>query len=314
MSFTARVREELAHAPLGPVCCQTAEAVAMVRLGGALHVSGHGPGWTVDVGDGAVARRLLSALTGLVDVRPQVEVHQPTGLQRTRYRLSLPAPASPAMQRLGLLDADGRPVDIPAGLQTATPHDAAAFVRGTIMVAGSVSDPRRAPHLEIRTPGAATAELVRRLLVRCGATGPRAGERPEGWRVVSKSGASIGAVLARVGAHGSFLEWDGARLRRELRSDANRATNADGANLGRASAASGRHIAAIEAVVTEAGWDALDDDLRDTALARIANPEASLAELAELHTPAVAKATVHRRLERIVALAAARQEGAGSGR
>lgn len=314
MSFTARVREELAHAPVGPACCRTAEAVAMLRLGGALHLTGAGPGWTVEVGEGAVARRLHASLVNLADVRLQIEVHQPTALQRTRYRLSLPAPATTSMRALDLLDADNRPTEGFDRRLTAAPHDAAAFIRGALMVTGSISDPHRSPHLELRTASATTADVLRRLLQRCGASAPRAAERADGWRVVSKSGASIGSVLARVGAHAAFLEWDGARLRRELRSEANRATNADGANLGRATAASARHVAAIEVLVAIHGWDGLSEDLRDTALARLANPEVSLAELAALHTPPVGKATVHRRLERIARLVAAEEEGAGSGR
>ena len=280
----------------------------MLRLGGALHVSGGGPGWTVEVGEGAVARRLHTALVQLYEIRPHIEVHQPTGLQATRYRLALPAPADAALVRLGLLDADWRPTEAPEQTLTSALHDAAAFLRGAMMVAGSISDPRRAAHLEIRVPGAATADLVRRLLRRCGVTAPRAAQRSDGWRVVSKSGASIGAVLARIGSHAGFLEWDGERLRRELRGEANRATNADGANISRAMVAAGRQVAAIEALVAAQGWEAIPPDLLPTALARLANPQASLGELAALHTPKVGKATVHRRLQRIAALAAGEGE------
>lgn len=304
MSFTAQVREELAHAPQGQTCCRTAEAAAMVRLGGALHLSGQGLGWVVEVGEGAVARRLHRALHQLYDVRPEIEVHQPTTLQRTRYRLTIPGPAQPLLERLGVLGGGGRPVEVPATNVTAAPHDAAAFVRGALMVAGSVSDPRRPPHLEIRVPGRASAQLLRRLLRRCGAAAATAAERDDGWRVVSKSGAAIGAVLARVGAHTSFLTWDAQRLRRELRGEANRATNADEANLARAVTAAARQVAVIENAVAVVGWDAFGDDLRATALTRLANPQASLGELAALHEPPVGKATVHRRLARIEALGA----------
>lgn len=313
MTFTAQVREELAHAPVGPDCCRTAEAAAMVRLGGALHLSGSGMGWIVDVGEGAVARRLHAALHEVHGVRPEIEVHQPTGLQGTRYRLSLPRPAGPVLGRLGLLDDDGRPVEVAPASVTSAPHDAAAFVRGAFMVAGSISDPRRPAHLEIRVPNHAAAEALRRLLGRCGATAARSAQRSDGWRVVVKSGAAIGAVLARIGAHASFLEWDGARLRRELRGEANRATNADEANLARSVEAAGRQVAAIEAAVAAYGWDGLPDDLAQTALTRVANPQASIAELASLHRPPVGKATVHRRLGRIAALAAEAAEG-GSGK
>ena len=306
MSFTAQVREELAHVDPGRPCCRTAEAAAMVRLGGALHVSGAGLGWVVEVGEGAVARRLHTVLHQLYGVRPEIEVHQPTALQRTRYRLAMPRPAQPVLERLGLLGVDGRPVEVPARAVTAAAHDAAAYVRGALMVAGSVSDPRRAAHLEIRVPGAASADLVRRLVKRCGASAATAAEHQDGWRVVSKSGASIGAVLARVGAHASFLAWDAERLRRELRGEANRATNADEANLSRAVTAAARQVAAIEAVVAQQGWEGFADDLRATALTRLANPQASLGELAALHDPPVGRATVHRRLRRIESLAGGR--------
>ena len=302
MTFTAQVREELAHVPAGNDCCRAAEAAAMMRLGGALHLTGAGPGWTVEAGEGAVARRLHATLSQLYGVRPSIEVHQRTALQGTRYRLVLPAPAAPVLTRLGLLDADGRPVDAVSSAETRHPHDAAAFVRGALMVAGSISDPRRPPHLEIRVPGRAGAESLQRLLRRCGATAAGATEREDGWRVFSKSGASIGAVLTRIGAHSSFLTWDAARLRRELRGEANRATNADEANLSRSVVASGRQVAAIEAAVAALGWQGFSDDLRETALARLANPQASISELAALHDPPVGKATVHRRLARIAAL------------
>lgn len=274
----------------------------MVRLGGALHLSGAGTGWVVDVSDGAVARRLHSTLVGLFGVRPTIEVHQPTSLQKTRYRLSLPPPAQPLLQRLGLLTVDNQLVDSVVAGMVATPHDAAAYVRGAVMVAGSVSDPRREPHMEIRVTGEPGARVLQRLVERCGASAAGAAQRSDGWRVVSKSGASIGAVLARIGAHGAFLEWDAERLRRELRGEANRATNADGANLVRAATAAAHQVAAIEAAVGLLGWDAIPDDLRQTALARLANPEASLAELGALHDPPVGKATVHRRLARLAAL------------
>jgi len=88
-----------------------------------------------------------------------------------------------------------------------------------------------------------------------------------------------------------------------LRGDANRAANADRANLGRAVAASGRQTAMIEAVVGALGWGGVPADLEQTALARLANPEASLAELGALHDPVVGKAAVHRRLARLAEMA-----------
>src|SRR5688572_17356813 len=128
MSFTARVREELAHLPQGPRCCRVAETTAVLRLAGALHLSDRGASWVVDLGDGAVARRTRVALSEVFGIRPEVEVHRRTGLHGQRYRLTVPAPANPQLVALGLLDSDGRPVEAPAADIATTPHDAAAFV------------------------------------------------------------------------------------------------------------------------------------------------------------------------------------------
>jgi hypothetical protein len=274
----------------------------MLRLGGALHLTEGRVGWVLATPSGAVARRLHAAVTQLTAERPAVEVHEPTGLQPTRYRLLWSPSAPNALRTLGLLDRNGRPTERAPARMTAATHDAAAYVRGALMVATSVSDPRRPAHLEITTPSGATAAHVASLLARFGATGARSAQRTEGWRVFCKSGAEIGAVLARVGAHGAFLEWDGERLRRELRGEANRVTNADRANLSRSVDAAARQVAAIEAAVAALGWEGISDDLRETALTRLANRDASIAELAALHDPPVGKATVHRRLARLAKL------------
>lgn len=279
-----------------------------MRHGGALHRTGGtgrdaGTRWIVTLASNAAARRLHAALVEGFGVRPSIEMHRATSLRSSSYRLSLAPPVEPVLFELGILDADGRPLEAPPALLTAASCDAAAYVRGALMAVGSVSDPRRPPHLELRVAGARAAAALRDLLRRCGGTGSASAAATEGWRVSCKSGAAIGAVLARVGAHAAFLTWDGERLRRELRGEANRAANADRANLGRAADAAARQVAAIEAAVRRVGWDGLGDDLRQSALARLANPDASLSELAGLHVPPVGKATVHRRLARLSALA-----------
>jgi DNA-binding protein WhiA len=219
------------------------------------------------------------------------------------YVLTVGPEAAGALASLGVTDATLRPHDDLPPAATAAPHDAAAVIRAALMTVGSVSDPRRNPHLELRAPTAALAERLRGLIFAIGGTGARAAERADGWRVTCKSGAAIGAVLARAGAHASFLDWDAARMRRELRGDANRAANADRANVARAVSAAARQVATIEAAVAAQGWQALSDELRATALTRLANPAASLAELAALHDPPLTKATVHRRLARLERMA-----------
>ena len=64
-----------------------------------------------------------------------------------------------------------------------------------------------------------------------------------------------------------------------------------------------RQDAAIRKLLKRVGLDALPEPLRDTALLRLANPEASLADLALLSNPPVTKSCLSHRLNRIIALA-----------
>jgi hypothetical protein len=313
VTFTADVRDELAHVPVGGDCCRRAELAAVLRLGGRFALrGGRGVGWSVDTSSGALARRVHVAARELGGATVVVEVHSPHGLRRaTTYRLVLDGTTLALLGDLGLVDAQGRPgQDVPGEL-CRRDCDAVAYLRGALLGAGSVSDPRRAPHLEIGCATRAVATHLERVLRRAGAAGARAARHGESWRVVIKSSAELCALLARAGAHDAFLRFDAARLRRELRVAANRAANADRANVRRAVGAAAAHIAAIERLAVADGWDELDADLRALALARLANPEASLAELGRLLDPPVGKVTVHRRLGKLLALSSPRT-GAGA--
>ncbi|HVM13506.1 MAG TPA: DNA-binding protein WhiA [Egibacteraceae bacterium] len=303
MMFTRLVREELAHTSPGPRPRRLAEASALLRFGGALEIrGGAGVAYVVETDVGAVARRLRTTLDRLLAVPSELEVQQPSGLRAsTVYRLRLGTGVGRALEPLGIVGTDGRPVAGVSPVLTRSTDGAAAYVRGALMVAGSLSDPRRPPHLEIRAPGEPSARDLVGLLERCGASGARAGQH-HGWRVTCKSGTAIGALLARVGAHTAFLRWDGELLRRELRSAANRAANADRANVSRAVAASSRQAAAIERAMASDGWTQVPAELQAIALARLASPEASLGEIGALMDPPVGKSTVHRRLAALTAL------------
>ena len=300
------VREELAALPPGSDDQRRAEAAAIVRFGGALRVRGGGRGLdvAVDLPDGAAARRLRAHLLALHGEAPEVQVHRPTNLRGSTWR-TLVGGGQPALQALRIVDADGRPragVDVDL---VASAGAAAAYVRGALLAAGSVSDPRRAPHLEVRAPGERSAEDLAALVDRCvhapGAA--RASAQRERWRVAVKSAAAIGAVLAVTGAHGAFLRWEDARVRGALRAGANRAANADRANVARTLRSAERQVRALQRLVDAVGFDALPADLAPLALARLANPEASLSELGGLLEPALPKTSVHRRLQRLAALA-----------
>lgn len=304
MTFTEELREELGGLPLGSRRAARVEASALARFGGALHLTG-----AEDAGQrlrleltttsGAVARRAYALLSMLYDRRPELQAREPSGVRtRTQYAVVVSGARTCATD-LGLLRAD-RPV---AGLPAVVGgrRDVEPFVRGALAATGSVNTPGRAPHLEIGAPSdAVAAEFAARLTDWLGVrAGSPPGRRP---RVVVKSGAGIARLLLTAGATQAYLRYEEQRLRREVRSDAVRLANADAANLDRVVAAAQEQARLVRRAVDRAGWDGLDDELREIALVRLANPDATLSELGELCDPPVGKSTVHRRLSRLARL------------
>lgn len=299
MSLTPRLREELARSAVPSGAEAHAEIAACLRYGGVwTRRGGAPPGWVLETPVAALVRRVRGQLAG-AGVRTELEVHRPGELAReARYRLRIEG--ADVLVSLGLLSPGGGPSDSrPAHLDR--DGAAAAYLRGAVMASGQLSGAGRPPHLEVRAPSERSARDLVDVAEQLVLPGLRAMSRGEHWRVVAKSGETVGAALATVGAHQTFLEFDEGRLRRQLRDDANRAANADRANLSRAVAASSRQVRTIEGLLERTRLEDLPAPLREAALVRLANPDASLVELSRLLD--TGKATVHRRLARLESLA-----------
>lgn len=309
--FTDAVRQELARQPLPGGELARVELEAIVRIAGTVTVRGGAADGErirleVRTPSGAVARRVFALLQRCYEVRAELVVHAPGGMRRhSSYGVRVGADGHRVGSDLGLLGEAGSPL---AG--AADPRAravATAVTRGAFLAGGSLSSPGRPAHLEISVSSAQLAEELAEVMGRVLTSSVRAvaGARP---RVVVKSGEAIGELLTAIGATGAFLAWDERRLRRQLRSDATRLANADAANLRRTIEAASHQVETVERAVAGHGWQALDEELRAVALARLANPSATLTELGELLDPPLAKSAVHRRMKRLQRLAAEGRE------
>lgn len=307
MGFTDEVKQELAGASTEPERAVRVELAALVRFAGALVVTGGDGGLILDLEtvSGATARRAFALVQRRYGVSPQLRVRAPGGVQRRRvYGVRLDEGGQRIARDLGLMDGEGRlvpPAAIAAG-------DAAAYLRGAFLAAGSVSSPDRSPHLEVVAHRPHAAEVLAEAAghLTGGHVGVNAGTAPgrdDRPRVVVKSGETIGDLLAAMGASGAFLRWDERRLRRQIRGEVTRLANADAANLRRTVDAATKQVHTVERIVGELGWEALSEELRVVAIARLANPDASLADLGQLADPPLSKSAVHRRLRRLEEIA-----------
>lgn len=305
MGFTDRVRQELAGIRPSARSERLGQLAGLLHLGGSLHLRDGGLVLELVTTSGGVARSgFVLAHEQLGSVRPHLEVHEPGGLHGTsRYVVVIDEGAQELAETVGVVDGDGRPSAAPAPRHLPDGSAEKGFARGAVMAAASLSEPGRDPHLEVRVANRDLAERTADALEVVGEQRPGVSPHGEDFRVVLKSGAAIGSLLAGLDASASFLEWDDALLRRHLRGEANRLANADAANLRRAVDAAAAHVRAVERAIARHGWDALDPSLREVALVRLANPDANLAEIADLCEPPISKSTAHRRLQRLTELA-----------
>ena len=297
MSLTAEVRAELAALPLPEGDVGRAELSGLLRFSGVLHRHGGADQpWTwVSTLSSIAARRADRLLVDLYGVRCQLRARR---IEAPRALLLVEVELPRHLLQPLALDV-GTATD-GAGLPSWLLRDALrwAYVRGAALAGLRLAQPHR-PHCEIEAPTQRLADELAALLARLGVRASVAPHVRDRWRVVSKSRGAIGTVLAGTGATAAYLRWEEERTRHAVRGAATRGANADRANARRSVRAATAQVALVQDALARLDIDDLDDDLRTTALARLANPTASLRDLAQLLE--VSSATVSRRFRRLAA-------------
>ncbi len=181
------------------------------------------------------------------------------------------------------------------------PNCQGAFVRGVFMSSGTVTDPDKSYHLEMSLTSDEIEKNLYELLCSLGLEPKRTIRKTE--RVLYyKDSESIENFLAFIGANNAAFTIMNKKIERELRSDANRIANSELANLSKTVSAAGSQIAAIKKLTVSGELSKLPDELRITAKLRLENPDVTLSQLAELHTPPITKSGVNHRLKKLLEL------------
>ena len=99
------------------------------------------------------------------------------------------------------------------------------------------------------------------------------------------------------------MEVISAKIEKSMSNTVNRKLNCDFANADKVVTAAQEQLNAIKKVDKALGLTELPDGLQQAAFLRIANPEASLADLALLSDPPVTKSCLNHRLKKLMELA-----------
>lgn len=177
-----------------------------------------------------------------------------------------------------------------------------AFVRGAFLAGGSVTDPEKRYHLELATPHRSVSREMFSVLLDMGFS-PKETQRSGNSLLYFKKADLIADFFTSLGAPVAAMNVMTAKVDKEMRNTVTRQINCDSANADKTVAAAQEQMAAIRRIVRSYGLDALPEPLKDAALLRITNPEASLADLARLSCPAVTKSCLSHRLKKIMSLA-----------
>jgi cell division protein WhiA len=301
MSFSEAVKSEMCRIGNKTRSCMYAELAAVLRISGTVKVSEDGEAdIRVSTENAAFARRLFSFFRNICGCCPEIVIRRSNKLKKhILYLVAVPAAKNPwkLLEAAGMKDTKpkcGNLKDFPlrsAGCKK-------AFLRGSFLAGGSISDPEKTYHLEITCHGKAIARQVSCILKNFGLN-PKSICRKGNTVIYLKEGENIVDFLNITGAHASLMEFENIRILKEMRNNVNRVVNCETANLDKIVNASVRQIENIRLVIEKAGFGSLPESLRQVAEVRLEYPDISLRELGEMLEPPLGKSGVNHRLRKL---------------
>ena len=233
-SFAARVREELIRLPAGKACCMLSEISALTQTSG--HLAFRGGGWlsvSYRLEDAGVARRLFQLLKKRLNVNPTLHFTQSSRLGG-RKTCVLTLTGEDARTLLDALHMTETDENGQLHIKRTVPRHPMtrqccrkAFLRGTFLGAGTVTNPEKGYHFEWKADDAHLPQVLGKLLEKCDL--PFHSYERSGQQVVYLKGAQqIADVLALMGAGQG---GPGGQLRRTQRgTDAGRCPETGGSH------------------------------------------------------------------------------------
>jgi cell division protein WhiA len=304
MTLAEDVRNELAQIAPTRRCDALAEISALFHTAGSLHLRGHGElAFHLDVSASSVARRAFSLLRDL-GVESEIRTYKQRAFDRsTRYQLHVVGGAATleVLREAGIVGRGGRPLTRPPVRVVGRLCCRAAYARGALLGAGSVSGPRAA-QLEVRFAEPDGAAFLVRIAAQ-ESVPLRARERRSYAVAFAQGAETVADMLALAGASDAALVIDEQAVVGAARAAANRLANADHANLVRTSRAAQEQLRAVRELEERGAFGSLPEELQEIAALRVKHPGLSFRELAAKCEPRVTKAAVQRRLARLVELA-----------
>lgn len=305
MSFSSEVKDELSKHMASARHCQIAEIAAIISLCGRVvidefdeyYVSMH----TENV---AVARKYYSLLKKTFNVNATISIKRNVYLKKSRtYTVSVDNSKQSILllKATKLLDIDGEIREELSHIDNIVIQTACckrAFIRGSFLAAGSISDPEKNYHFEIVCMDEQKAMQLRDI-INTFDLDAKIVMRKKYYVVYIKEGAMIVDILNVMEAHVSLMKLENVRILKDMRNSVNRRVNCETANINKTVLASVKQIEDIRYIGKTIGFSELSEGLEEIARLRLEQPEATLKELGTMLNPPVGKSGVNHRLRKL---------------
>lgn len=306
MSFSSKVKEELARHIGDARHCRIAEVTAIINMCGKTRVDNDGEitGLKIQTENPAVARKCFTLLKKTFNIKVEVSIKKTHHLGKHRvYHVYVidKDEAVKVLRTTKLLEANELKRHInPLIVQTTCCKR--AYIRGAFLASGSLSDPEKTYHLEFVSQDKQHAtELM--ALINSFEMDAKIIQRKKYHVLYLKEGKQIVDLLNIMEAHVALMNLENLRILKEMRNNVNRIVNCETANLNKTVSAAVKQLHDIEYIENTAGLSTLSESLEEVARIRLENPSASLKELGELLSPPVGKSGVNHRLRKISQIA-----------
>lgn len=310
MSFATETKNELARFTPEKKCCMLAEIAGFMRVAGSIGLAGGGKfRILMTTVNPAVARHYKTLIKTYFSIDTEVEVGRMSTLKKNNeYILSI-GPENLSEQILRetgiLMVKEGMNV-ISDGIYDGLIKSKCcrrAYLRGAFLAAGTINNPEKSYHFEIKANTEALARDIRRLMNTFTDINAKTIARKKGYGVYLKKGEQVRDTLGIMEAGGMFLKFDDVMMMKELRAQSQRASNFDDANIDKALRASEEQMGWIRKIQERKGLDYLSPKLREAAQMRLEHPDLGIADLGQMMSPPLTKSGINNRLRRIEEIA-----------
>lgn len=292
MSFSADTKKEICNSEFGEMCCCTAECYGMLLFAHEFSETGI----RLVTEHSFIAKRFKDLCRILFSISPKNNNEIKSKVNKYDLRID----SEDAERIFSFFGHDDTEISIRINNDIIfSPCCRKSFLRGAFLSGGSITDPYKEYHLELSTSYHNLATDIINVMRNIGLS-PKKTIRNGKNIIYYKSSEEIEDFLNNIGANMTAFDLMGIKLEKDLRNRANRVSNCDSYNISRSIEKGIQQAEMIRSTIECKGKGCFPQELRELAMLRVENPEASLKELGEMLEKPLSKSGVNHKLRRIM--------------